>query len=241
MSNCCKPNGKDLCFYPTNHWVVGGAQEQQHKKNQEQVIKNLISQLQVTPEPCSCLNLLSPLRPLLNAPSDNQNLTCLLSSSFQFFQHTQHTSQCWTCTPLPPSPHRAIPLPSTQGNYTSPPQQNTTQLIGPVSDNILLPAPSNLTCINYSSSNYTGLTNSTPAFCSTWVLWNCTNDCTNLGIFILCRTYSYSCLPSDSLGPCILVFLTLGLTILKEEEIEQIVDPQVEHSHRKTQAIVAPS
>ena len=197
----------------------------------------------MTPEPYRCLNLLSPLRPLLNAPSDNENLTCLLSSSFQFFQHTQHTSQCWTCMPLPPSPHRAIPLPSTwvsQGNYTSPPQQNTTQVIGPVSDNILLSTPSNLTCINYSSSNYTGLTNSTPAFCSTWVLWNCTNNCTNPGIFILCRTYSYSCLPPHPPGPCILVFLTLGLTILKEE-IEQIVDPQVEHSHRKTRAIMAPS
>ena len=23
MSNCYKPNGKDLYFYPTNHWVVG--------------------------------------------------------------------------------------------------------------------------------------------------------------------------------------------------------------------------
>ena len=37
-----------------------------------------------------------------------------------------------------------------------------------------------------------------------------------------------------------MVFLTLGLTILKEEEIQEIVDPQVEHSHRKKQAIVAP-
>ena len=101
---------------------------------------------------------------------------------------------------LSPSPHIAIPLPSTwllQGNYTSPSQQKTTQHIGPVSDNVLLSASSNLTCINYSSPNYTGLTNSAPSFCSTWVLWNSTNNCTNPGIFILCGTYAYSCLPLD--------------------------------------------
>ena len=72
---------------------------------------------------------------------------------------------------------------------------------GPVSDNVLLSASSNLTCINYSSPNYTGLTNSAPSFCSTWVLWNSTNNCTNLGIFILCGTYAYSCLPLDPLDP----------------------------------------
>ena len=104
-----------------------------------------------------------------------------------------------------------IPLPSSwllQGNYPSPSQQKTAQLIGPVSDNVLLSTSSNLTCINYSSSNYTDLTNSAPSFCSTWVLWNSTNNCTNLGIFILCGTYAYSCLPLDPSGPCILVFLT---------------------------------
>ena len=95
---------------------------------------------------------------------------------------------------LSPSPHIAIPLPSTwlsQGNYTSPPQQKTTQLTLPVSDNVLLSASSNLTCINYSSPNYAGLTNSAPSFCSTWVLWNSTKNCTNPGIFILCGTYTY--------------------------------------------------
>ena len=59
-----------------------------------------------------------------------------------------------------PSPYIAIPLPSTwlsQDNYTFPSQQKTTQLIGPVSDNVLLSASSNPTCINYSSPNYTGL------------------------------------------------------------------------------------
>ena len=109
----------------------------------------------------------------------------------------------------------------------------TTQLIGPVSDNVLLSASSNLTCINYSSPNYTGLTNSTPSSCSTWVLWNSTNNCTNLGIFILCGTYAYSCLSLDPSGPCILVFLTPGLTFLKEEEVEQIVYTQGEFSQRK--------
>ena len=111
----------------------------------------------------------------------------------------------------------------------------STQLIGPVSDNVLLSASSNLTCINYSSPNYTGLTNSAPSFCSTWVLWNSTNNCTNPGIFILCGTYAYSCLPLGPPGPCILVFLTPGLTFLKEEEVEQIVYPQGELSHRKRQ------
>ena len=101
---------------------------------------------------------------------------------------------------LSPSPQTATPLPSTwlsQGNYTSPSQQKTAQLIGPVSDNVLLSASSNLTCINYSSPNYTGLTNSASSFCSAWVLWNSTNNCTNPGIFILCGTYAYSCLPLD--------------------------------------------
>ena len=137
---------------------------------------------------------------------------------------------------LSPSPHIATPLPSTwlsQGNYTSPSQQKTTQHIEPVSDNVLLSASSNLTCINYSSPNYTGLTNSAPSFCSTWILRNSTNNCTNSGIFILCGTYTYSCLPLDPPGPYILVFLTLGLTLLKEKEVEQIVYPQGELSHRK--------
>ena len=153
--------------------TVWGVLDQDREKKQEQVIKNIISWLQVTPEPYKCLDLLSQLWPLLKPPSGNQHLTRLLNSSFQFFQCTQHTSQCWTCMSLSPSPHIAMPLPSTwlsQGNDTSPSQQKTTQLIGPVSDNVLLSASSNLTCINYSSPNYTGLTNSAPSFCSTWVL-----------------------------------------------------------------------
>ena len=36
-----------------------------------------------------------------------------------------------------------------------------------------------------------------------------------------------------------MVFLTPGLTFLKEEEIEQIVYPQEELSHRKKQAVIA--
>ena len=89
--------------------------------------------LQATPEPYKRLDLLSQLRPLLKPPSGNQHLIRLLNSSFQFFQYTQYTSQCWICMSLSPSPHRAIPLPSTwlsQGNHTSPSQQKTTQLMG---------------------------------------------------------------------------------------------------------------
>jgi len=115
--------------------------------------------------------------------------------------------------------------------------EKTAQLIGPVSDNVLLSASSNLTCINYSSPNYTGLTNSAPSFFSTCV--HSTNNCTNLEIFILCGTYAYSCLPLDPPGTCILVFLTPGLTFLKEE-VEQIVYPQGELSHRKRSAVIAP-
>ena len=44
----------------------------------------------------------------------------------------------------------------------------------------------------------------------------------------------------DPPGPCILVFLSPGLIFLKEEEIEQIVYPQGELSHRKRQAVRAP-
>ena len=170
---------EETCFYPITHWGYshgGRVLDQNWEKKQEQIIKNIISRLQATPEPYKRLDLLSQLRPLLKSPSGNQHLTRLLSSSFQFFQYTPHTSQCWTCMPLSPSPHTAIPLPSTwlsQGNYTSPSQQKTAQLIGPVSDNVLLSAFSNLTCINYSSPNYTGLTNSAPSFCSTWVLCCC--------------------------------------------------------------------
>ena len=128
ISTCHKPNGRNICFYPITHWGYsdgGGVLDQNREKKQEQVIKNIISQLQATPEPYKRLDLLSQLRRLLKPPSDNQHLTRLLSSSFQFFQCTQHTSQCWICMSLSPSPHIAIPLPSTwllQGNYTSPPQ-----------------------------------------------------------------------------------------------------------------------
>ena len=129
MSTCHKPNGRNICFYPITHWGYsdgGGVLDQNREKKQEQVIKNIISRLQATPEPYKHLDLLSQLRRLLKPPSGNQHLTRLLNSSFQFFQYTQHTSQCWICMPLSPSPHIAIPLPSTwllQGNYTSPSQQ----------------------------------------------------------------------------------------------------------------------
>lgn len=143
MSTCHKPNGRNICFYPITHWGYsdgGRVLDQNREKKQEQVTKNIISRLQLTPEPYKHLDLLSQLRPLLKPTSGNQHLPRLLNSSFQFFQYTPHTSQCWICMSLSPSPHRAIPLPSTwlsQGNCTSPSQQKTTQLIGPVSDNVL--------------------------------------------------------------------------------------------------------
>ena len=152
VSTCHQPKGKNICFYPITHWGYsdgGGVLDQNREKKQEQVIKNIISQLQATPEPYKCLDLLSQLRPLLKPPSGNQHLTCLLNSSFQFFQCTPHTCQGWVCMSLSPSPHTAIPLPSawlSQGNYTSPSQQKTMQLTGPGSDNVLFSASSNLTC-----------------------------------------------------------------------------------------------
>lgn len=131
VSTCHKPNGKKHMFlshYPLGYSDGGGILDQ-NKKRKKKVIKNLISQLQVTPEPYKRLDLLSQLRPLLKPPSDNQHLTCLLSPSFQFFQYTQQTSQCWIYVSLSPSPHIAIPLSSTwlsQNNHISPSQQKTT-------------------------------------------------------------------------------------------------------------------
>ena len=113
VSTCHKPNGRNICFYPITHWGYsdgGGVLDQNREKKQEQVIKNIISRLQATPEPYKHLDLLSQLRPLLKSPSGNQHLTRLLSSSFQFFQYTPHMSQCWTCMSLCPSPHTANSL-----------------------------------------------------------------------------------------------------------------------------------
>ena len=59
------------------------------------------------------------------------------------------------------------------------------------------------------------------------------------GIFILFGTYAYSCLPLDPPWTLILVFLTPGLTFLKEE-VEQIVYPQGKISHRKRRTVIAP-
>ena len=112
VSTCHEPDGRNICFYPTTHWGYsdgGGILDQNREKQQKQLIKNIISQLQATPEPYKRLDLLSQLRPLLKPPSGNQHLTRLLNSSFQFLQYTQHTSQCWICMSLSPAPHRAIP------------------------------------------------------------------------------------------------------------------------------------
>ena len=86
-----------LSHYPLRVLRLGQGTKNQEKK---QVIKNIISQLQVSPEPSKCLDLLSQLRPLLKPPFGNQHLIRLLNSSLQFFfpiQYTQHTSQCWIC------------------------------------------------------------------------------------------------------------------------------------------------
>ena len=53
---------KNICFYPIAHWGYsdgGGVLDQNQEKKQEQVIKNIISQLQATPEPYKGLDLLS--------------------------------------------------------------------------------------------------------------------------------------------------------------------------------------
>ena len=87
---------EETCIYPITHWGYshgGRVLDQNWEKKKEQVIKNIISQLQATPKPYKHLDLLSQLRPLLKPPSGNQHLTCLLNSSFQFFQCTPHTSQ----------------------------------------------------------------------------------------------------------------------------------------------------
>ena len=48
VSTCNKPNGRNICFYLITHWGYsdgGGVLDQNWGKKQEQVIKNIISQL----------------------------------------------------------------------------------------------------------------------------------------------------------------------------------------------------
>ena len=62
MSTCHKPNERNICFYPITHWGYsdgGRVLDQNREQKQEQVIKNIISQLQATPEPYKGLDLLS--------------------------------------------------------------------------------------------------------------------------------------------------------------------------------------
>jgi len=105
MSTCHKPNGRNICFYPIIHWGYsdgGGVLDQNREKKQEQVIKNITSRLQATPEPYKCLDLLSQLWPVLKPPSGNQHLIRLLNSSFQFFRtHNTHPSLRYACHCLP--------------------------------------------------------------------------------------------------------------------------------------------
>ena len=154
--------------------IVGCVLDQYREKKQEQVIKNIISQLQAT---LSLIDRFSQLRPFLRPASDNQHLTRLLNSSFQFFQCTQHIPVLDMRVTVSLTTHSnsfTFNLAVT-GQLYLPFPTKTAQFIGPASDNVLLSASSNLTCINYSSPSYTGLTNSVPSFCSTWVLWNNTN------------------------------------------------------------------
>ena len=133
-------------------------------------------------------------------------------------------------------PHRATIPPVHPKNLPSP-----TQLIGPVSDNVLPSASSNLTCINYSSPNYTGLTNSAPSFCSTWVLWNNANNCTNLGIFIICRTYAYPCLPLDPPWTLYLGLPDPGSNLLQRRRGRtNSLPPRGTFPQKKKRAVIAP-
>ena len=68
VSTCHKPNRRNVCFYPITHCGYldgGGVLDQNREKKQEQVIKNIISRLQATPEPYKCPDLLSQLWPVL--------------------------------------------------------------------------------------------------------------------------------------------------------------------------------
>ena len=122
-----------LSHYPPAVLRRGWVLDQYREKKREQVIKNVISRLQATPEPYKCLDLLSQLWPLLKPPFGNQHLIRLLNSSLQFFfpiQYTQHTSQCWICISVSLTTHGnsltlnlAVPgqlyLPFPTKNYTT--------------------------------------------------------------------------------------------------------------------------
>ena len=97
VSTCHKPNGRNICFYPINHWGYsdgGRVLDQNREKKQEQVIKNIISRLQATPEPYKHLDLLSQLQPFLKPHSGNQYLTRLLNPSSA---HNTHPSVGYAC------------------------------------------------------------------------------------------------------------------------------------------------
>ena len=80
-----------LSHYPLEVLRQGKVPDQYGEKKQEQVIKSIISQLQVTSEPYKCLDLLSQLQPVLKPPSGNQHLTRLSQLSLPAFPvHTAH-------------------------------------------------------------------------------------------------------------------------------------------------------
>ena len=62
VSTCHKPNGRKHMFlshYHCGYSDGGRVLDQNREKKQEQVIKNINSRLQATPEPYKCLDLLS--------------------------------------------------------------------------------------------------------------------------------------------------------------------------------------
>ena len=182
MSTCHKPNGKKYVSIPL---PTGGTQTgvgYQIKSRKKKVIKNLISQLQATPKPYKHLDLLSQLRPHIKPHSDNQHLTCLLNSSNSSSTHDTHPSVGYAGHGLP---HHTQQFP-----YPQPGCHRTTipSLPNKKPHNLL----GQCLTMSYSQSLQTQpvsttlvpttlvLTNSAPSFCSTWVLWNSTNNCTNL-------------------------------------------------------------
>ena len=105
VSTCHKPNGRNICFYPITHWgysVGGGVLDQNREKKQEQVIKNIISQVQATPEPYKRLDLLSQLRPVLNLPLATSTLPAFSTlPSNSSSTHNTHPSLRYACHCLP--------------------------------------------------------------------------------------------------------------------------------------------
>ena len=133
MTICHEPNGRNICFYSITHWgysdvgggvwgVVGNRLTSGKETRTSHKEHNFL--VQATPEPYKCLNLLSQLQPLLKPPSDNQHLTRLLTSSFQFFQNWNIPVLDMRVTVSLTTQSNSLTLKlASQGNYTSRPPQ----------------------------------------------------------------------------------------------------------------------